>query len=162
MVPRGGDATVFQLPRDRHAACVQALAHTIDLVVARAFVVRSGRVLLVRRAAWDSMPGAWELPGGKVDDGEAPAVGLVRELFEETGLLAVSSAFRSEGLVRSPSGRLVLERFYDVTSYGRPVLSGEHDDLVWHDVRTPMPMPLTPATALALSAGDREPQLPQW
>lgn len=126
------------------------LAPSVELVVARAFVVRDGCVLLLRRSSWDTMPGAWELPGGKVDAGESCEDGLTRELFEETGLRAVSCAFRSEGLVRSPSGRLVLERFYDVAAAGRPTLSGEHDDLVWHDLTTPLPMPLTPATALAL------------
>ena len=42
----------------------------IDLSVARALVESDGRVLLVRRAAWDTLPGLWELPGGKIDRGE--------------------------------------------------------------------------------------------
>jgi 8-oxo-dGTP diphosphatase len=130
---------------------VSALAASAQLVVARAFVVRSGRVLLVRRAAWDTMPGAWELPGGKVDPTESVRSGLERELLEETRLLAVRCSPRSEGLVVSPSGRQVLERFFDVTAIGRPVLSDEHDDLVWHELGTEPPMPVTPATALALA-----------
>lgn len=131
---------------------MSALATPVDLVVARAFVVRAGRVLLLRRAVWDTMPGAWELPGGKVDPDESVEAGLARELLEETGLVARACVPRSEGLVRSPSGRRVLERFYDVSAGGRPVLSSEHDDLAWHDLRSPLPLPLTPATALALTA----------
>jgi len=131
--------------------CVSALVARPELVVARTFVVRSGHVLLLRRAVWDTMPGAWELPGGKVDPDESVEAGLARELFEETGLVAGRCSPRSEAMVRSPSGRRVLERFYDVSAHGRPALSGEHDDLVWHDLQSPPPFPLTPATALALA-----------
>jgi 8-oxo-dGTP pyrophosphatase MutT (NUDIX family) len=42
-----------------------------------------GRVLLQRRAE----DGRWGLPGGAIEPGEAPAQALVREVFEETGLL---------------------------------------------------------------------------
>jgi 8-oxo-dGTP pyrophosphatase MutT (NUDIX family) len=44
-----------------------------------------GRVLLGRRS--DS--GAWALPGGIVDPAEQPADAAVREVFEETGVVAV-------------------------------------------------------------------------
>lgn len=47
------------------------------------------RLLLVKRAASDSMPNTWEVPGGAVDD-EDPTVlhGCARELREESGLVA--------------------------------------------------------------------------
>jgi 8-oxo-dGTP diphosphatase len=44
-----------------------------------------GRVLLGRRAA-DPSKGLWDLPGGFLEEGEHPLVGLRRELLEETGL----------------------------------------------------------------------------
>ena len=45
------------------------------------------RYLLIRRSA-DSKhwPGAWDLPGGKVDPGEDFDVAMLREVLEETGL----------------------------------------------------------------------------
>jgi 8-oxo-dGTP pyrophosphatase MutT (NUDIX family) len=44
-----------------------------------------GRVLLGRR----SDTGTWALPGGVVDPAEQPADAAIREIFEETGVVAV-------------------------------------------------------------------------
>jgi 8-oxo-dGTP diphosphatase len=55
------------------------------LVVAA--LVRDGeaRVLLTRRRPDQPMPDLWELPGGKVEPGEAPVAALEREIQEELG-----------------------------------------------------------------------------
>lgn len=55
---------------------------TTLLAVAGIFV-RDGRLLLSRRPEGDTWPGLWELPGGKVEDGETPEEALVREWREE-------------------------------------------------------------------------------
>ncbi|KAL7935771.1 NUDIX domain-containing protein [Trichoderma chlorosporum] len=48
-----------------------------------------GRVLLVQRAAHDSMPNLWETPGGAVDAGDDSILaGCAREVREEAGLVA--------------------------------------------------------------------------
>lgn len=48
-----------------------------------------GRILLAQRPAHKPMPFLWELPGGKVEPGETPESALVRELFEELGLMVL-------------------------------------------------------------------------
>lgn len=45
------------------------------------------RMLLLRRQGDRSNPFAWGLPGGKLDAGESATAAVIRELFEETGLL---------------------------------------------------------------------------
>ena len=45
----------------------------------------AGHLLLIKR----SDTGLWGLPGGQLDPLEPPALGLIREVFEETGLKVV-------------------------------------------------------------------------
>src|SRR5499433_3734192 len=52
-----------------------------------AVVMRGDRVLVVRRAN-PPMPGRWGFPGGVLELGETVAQGAMRELFEETGVVA--------------------------------------------------------------------------
>lgn len=52
--------------------------------VAAAIIYRNGKILAAHRAD-GSLPGGWELPGGKLDPGEAPREALAREVREELG-----------------------------------------------------------------------------
>ena len=53
---------------------------------AYAVVIRDDALLLTRISAVGYPSGWWALPGGGIDQGEAPSAALVRELYEETGL----------------------------------------------------------------------------
>jgi 8-oxo-dGTP diphosphatase len=56
------------------------------LVVAGLILGDDGRVLITQRRADQALPLLWELPGGKVEPGEAPVAALARELAEEIGV----------------------------------------------------------------------------
>ncbi|MEU6823277.1 NUDIX hydrolase [Streptomyces atriruber] len=59
-----------------------------DNRLAAAVVVFRRRVLLVRRSETERfLPGVWGVPCGKLEPGESPRDGVLRELKEETGLL---------------------------------------------------------------------------
>ena len=67
--------------------------HEIELVrhpgaAAVVAVDDAGRVCLVRQYRHGVADFLWEIPAGKLDRGEAPAVCAVRELAEETGVSA--------------------------------------------------------------------------
>ena len=51
-------------------------------------VDKKGRILLVRQFRLPAGANLWELPAGKVDDGEKPLQAAKRELTEETGYKA--------------------------------------------------------------------------
>jgi 8-oxo-dGTP diphosphatase len=56
--------------------------------VAAAVVWDGDRLLLTQRPPGGPLGLQWELPGGKIEEGESPAHALVRELREELGVAA--------------------------------------------------------------------------
>src|SRR6478609_4521746 len=61
------------------------------IVVAGA-LISQGALLVAQRKRPPELAGLWELPGGKVADGESDADGLVRELREELGIAVIVGA----------------------------------------------------------------------
>ena len=58
-----------------------------DMVqVVAAILEREGLILIGQRTAGQSHPLEWEFPGGKVEPGETPEQGVVRELEEELAI----------------------------------------------------------------------------
>lgn len=66
------------------------------------YCVRDGQVLLIERIK-DPFPGSWVAPGGKIEHGESPVDGALRELREETGLRATRAELR--GVITETSPR---------------------------------------------------------
>ena len=97
-------------------------------VVVGAAVVRDRRLLACRRTAPPEAAGRWELPGGKVEPGEALEAALVREVREELGCdIAVTGWLEDE----TPIGeRHVLRVALAVMVAGEPE-PVEHDAVRW-------------------------------
>ncbi|MFE2495992.1 (deoxy)nucleoside triphosphate pyrophosphohydrolase [Streptomyces scopuliridis] len=100
-----------------------------DRVVVAGAVYDRGRLLAARRSAPPELAGRWELPGGKLEPGEAPEQALVRELREELGV-------ETEPVERIP-GEWPLKPGYVLQVWTARLLSGEprpledHDELRW-------------------------------
>ncbi|MCX3060878.1 NUDIX hydrolase [Streptomyces beihaiensis] len=80
--------------------------------LAAAVVTLGGRVLLVRRSETERfLPRVWGVPCGKLEPGERPEDGVLRELKEETGLLgAVVRKVGESSFVSRYRGREVKNR----------------------------------------------------
>jgi 8-oxo-dGTP diphosphatase len=82
------------------------------ILVVAAILLRGGRVLLTQRKVGTHLAGAWEFPGGKVEEGEDPKNALVRELSEELGITALIGDIIEVTFHRYPE-RAVLLLFYE-------------------------------------------------
>jgi len=126
------------------------------------FIAPDGDVLLLRRASSEAnYPGYWNLPGGKVEQGELPERAAEREAVEEIG-----------SAIGSGPKRLLDQRINDAGTvfhtYARPVadkftpkLNAEHSGFAWAPLDQ-LPQPLHPGVAATLNdrlsmAGDMQP-----
>lgn len=91
-----------------------------------------GNILLTRRAPEKTGAGSWENSGGAVKAGENSLEGVVRELFEETGIVADPADFELLGSKRD--GNTHFDHYcvkVDVPLDRIVLLPGETDDVQW-------------------------------
>lgn len=104
----------------------QAISGHKVIEVVCALIRQDGKVLLARRA--DN--GLWELPGGKVEEGESPREALTREIAEE--LAAKVEVLEACGVVHEPRGQEVLSlSAYHCRVLGPGPQALEHLEIAW-------------------------------
>lgn len=69
--------------------------------------------------------GRWTNPGGKLEAGESPLTGALRELYEEAGVKATRLTYLGTETIAGFSGRMITVHAYVL--YGRPQTTGRFD-----------------------------------
>jgi len=120
--------------------------------VVSALIIQNGKALLMRRAAHETFPGAYELPGGTVEENETHQQAITREIFEETSL-PVTVIRALLGSFEFPSQSDTNARnFVYLTEIeeGAVVLSEEHDDYLFINPEEAFELQLSPNARHAL------------
>ena len=112
-----------------------------------------GSVLIAQRASPPAWRGWWELPGGKVEQGEDDAGCLRREIFEELGVdievgAALVTVFHDE-----PTRRIAISVYAARIIRGEPECK-EHLDLAWVALGQLAAYPLLQADLVVLRVFD--------
>lgn len=95
-------------------------------------LTRNGHVLLAQRQGTGYADGLWNLPSGKVEDGEHAIGAIVREAHEEIGIRLDPTTLRPVGAVhyRNPEGQARLGLFFandtDPATQGEPFNAEPH------------------------------------
>lgn len=110
------------------------------------FVRSDDKFLFLRKTR--TWPGLWTCPGGKIDKNETPVTGAIRELYEETGIVASEAqcAEKAHLYIRSKWGEYELHCFEITPDEMPPVrLSSEHDQFQWLSFSEAMMLSMIPA-----------------
>ncbi|HEY2811692.1 MAG TPA: NUDIX hydrolase [Rhabdochlamydiaceae bacterium] len=116
--------------------------------VAACYLERENKLLLLKRSLTSSEPGRWGVPAGKLEKGETPQQGAIRELFEETGI-ALDSSSKIQPLISlyacKPSGNFVYHMFkVQLDRTPSICLSAEHLEHLWASPADIEILPLMP------------------
>lgn len=105
-------------------------------IAVKSFIVNDGKLLIVRRAMDDvQKPGIWELPGGRLEGGEDPFIGLKRETKEETGIdIDVEQPLNIQHFTRDDGQTITMLIFLCKVINSDVKLSKEHTDHKWIDI----------------------------
>lgn len=98
--------------------------------IAAAVIIKSGRVLLVRRRVKEGTL-SWQFPAGEIERGESAGQAAVREVAEETGL-TVAETKALGARVHPTTGRTMIYVACDFVSGEAAVVDEEElVELVW-------------------------------
>ena len=104
----------------------------MHIKVVAAIIFKDDKILIGRRASFESLPGWWEFPGGKPEKGESNEEAIRREIMEELE-------------IKTQVGELIanykhkfLGNVYELWFYKTKIISGKirlnaHDKLEWID-----------------------------
>ncbi|OGE87655.1 MAG: hypothetical protein A3J07_02985 [Candidatus Doudnabacteria bacterium RIFCSPLOWO2_02_FULL_49_13] len=106
---------------------------------AKAFIVKDGRLLMLKRRANDPhMPGAWDIPGGRLELGEDPYEGLKREAREEANLnIEIIMPISVHHFVRDDGQKITLTIYWCKFLTSEIKLSEEHQEYKWVNLGQP-------------------------
>lgn len=108
------------------------IEYVFGLAVRVLLTDENGKILIVKRSTGSKTnPGKWELPGGKVDQGESFDQALIREVYEETNL-----KIKLDHVVGVCEQNLPVIRAVHIIMSGKIIdgylnLSSEHEGYAW-------------------------------
>lgn len=113
------------------------MENQITIIIGSACIEKNGKVLIAKRADDDTFyPGSWEFAGGKIEFGESPIAGTIREIKEELGLdVTIKNVLTITHHLHetNPNKQFVILNFYaEMTDLNQEVvLSHEHSAYSW-------------------------------
>ena len=105
-------------------------------IAVKAVILQGNNILLLKRRSNDvHKPNTWDIPGGRLNNGENPYEGLKRETKEETGLdIDIVIPIDVHHFIRDDEQKITMIIFVCKTKSKQILLSEEHQEYIWIDL----------------------------
>lgn len=98
------------------------------------FLIRDGKILLMRRFQTGYEDGKYALPSGHLEENESAIEGLIREVREEIGVIIKASDIQLVHVKHRREKDIRIDLFYTVKKYSGNITNAEPDkcdDIKW-------------------------------
>ncbi len=105
-----------------------------QVAIATSWIKYGNEFLFVQRSPKSKNPLVWAVPGGKIEIGETPIQGMVRETQEETSISLKEDVVKDLGFfyIKTPQYQYTYHMFFVELNEKPPVkMSQEHNDFKW-------------------------------
>lgn len=103
------------------------------IIVTAAIIQEKAKILIARRASRKHLGGYWELPGGKLIEGESEEFCLEREIREEMGIKIEVGDFFMQNKHEYENVTILLKAYICKFIEGEVQLN-DHDSVEWVDI----------------------------
>ena len=102
-------------------------------IAAKSFIIEDNKLLIIKRRPNDvQKPSIWEIPGGRLELGEDPNQGLIRETKEETNLdIEIKKPLNVKHFTRDDGQKITMLIFLCQALNQDVKLSEEHTEYEW-------------------------------
>ena len=88
----------------------------------RCFLIKENKIAVIKYKIGKNIVGYYDIPGGKIEDGESSEETAIREMKEETGLKIKSAKYKGNMIIEYP------DRIYDLDVFLCNECEGELQD----------------------------------
>lgn len=86
----------------------------------RCYLIKDNKVVVTKYKEGNKKAGYYEIPGGKIEDGETPQQTAIREMKEETGLIIKNLKYKGNLIIEYPNRVFDLDMFLCNECEGEP------------------------------------------
>ena len=86
----------------------------------RCYLIKDNKVVVTKYKEGNKKAGYYEIPGGKIEDGETPQQKAIREMKEETGLIIKNLKYKGNLIIEYPNRVFDFDMFLCNECEGEP------------------------------------------
>ncbi len=100
----------------------------------RCYLIKDNKVVVIKYKKGNKKEGYYDIPGGRIEDGEIPKQTAIREVKEETGIDIKNLKYKGIMTVEYPNRKFIFDTFISSEYNGEPQ-EFEENTSEWIDIK---------------------------